>query len=935
MMFESEYRYRPPFYLRRWVHVTVLLLFAMGVGGVIFVSVKLAPYQARAQDFDFADINKLEKASLIYDRNGKELGQIYIVKRDPVPIEKIPHHVIDAVVAAEDARFFKHDGVDRIGMIRAALRNFRARSFKQGASTITQQLARNAFNMKEKTYERKLIEAFLAMRIEGKFSKSEIMGMYLNRIYFGSGFWGVNAASKGYFGKEVSEISISDAAVLAGLIKGPNRFSPLNDPDASTRERNYVLSRMAEENMITEKELKELTQKPLFLAKPADEAKRAFDYPDQQVQLQVKELLKAKGENPATGGFHIYTTIDSELQQKAHQTLLAQLNEIEKKPDFKGQTFQQYLDLLKDWKQTQSKKEESAEEEEEKLPDPAYLQGALMVLENHTGAILAMVGGRDFDHSQYDRTTMTRRKAGTVFTPFVYAAGLKQGKLPGEKVEDSPISNRQVQIGGLDGILGEWGVEALENEQEGFMPARMALVKGKNAATVRYGMEVGVNQVVQLARDAGLSFEGELQKFNSTLLGNSEAVLSEMALAYTTFPNLGKRPTKPFLIQSIRDNEGKLIFRAEAKGPEVQVLNSYVAFQIHNALSDVLRIGTGKKAREKYHLGDFPAAGKTGTASDFKDLWFAGYTDKVTCVVWAGFDRASTIYPAAFSSDTVLPVWAEIMNATQKDFPAQPIAAPSKAQSFEVCTISGDRATEHCYHKEHGKDGKDKEVRDSYIEFFDPKKPFPHTCAVHGPGGVVNAAMRRPIKGVVVRPTPIGKSQVPSYIPKTQAVILHEPTVIGEDPYHSIPLRIRLKKVEPKPESPTPTPPAPGQVPAVQPPSEAAAAPFPQQEPQVGSPGVTGEPGQMPAVAPAQETAGIFVKPPGNGAAPVDVAATPNVLRALPMENAPGAGWQKAVPRPESERSPPARTEDGLPSILEEQPRYRMRPPKAQRIPFD
>lgn len=926
MMFDSEYRYRPPFYLRRWVHVVVLTLFAMGLGAVIFVSIQLAPYQARALEFDFAEINKLEKASIIYDRKGKEVGRIFVLNRDPVTIEKIPHHVIDAVVAAEDSRFFKHDGVDRIGMIRAAIRNLKARTTKQGASTITQQLARNSFGMKERTYKRKLIEAFLAMRIEKYFSKSEIMGMYLNRIYFGSGFYGVNAASKGYFGKEVSEISVSEAAVLAGLIKSPNKFSPLNNPELATQERNYVFARMAAENMITEKEAKELSEQPLVVAEPTHDQKLAFDYPYQQVR---KELLKAQGEDAATGGFHIYTTIDTDLQQAAYQSLLAQLDRIETGPEFEGQTYAEYLEILKAWKQRdRTAEEEAAEEagEEENLPEPRYLQGAVTVLENRTGAILAMVGGRDFTHSQFDRTTMTRRKAGTVFTPFVYAAGLRLGKLPGEKVEDSPLDNRYVQIGGMGGILGEWGVEGVY-EREGFLPARMALVKGKNAATVRYGMEVGVDQVVQLAKDAGLTFEGELQKYNSTFLGHCEALISEMALAYTIFPNLGKRPAKPYLIQSIRDHEGKLVFREDVKGPEIEVLNPYAAYQMHNALTDVLRIGTGKKAYENFHLGDYPAAGKTGTASEFKDLWFAGYTDKVTCVVWAGFDRSSMIYPAAFSSDTVLPVWTEVMNFSQKEYPAQAIPAPSDAQSFEICTISGDRATEHCYHCEHGHEGEEKHVRDSYVEYFDPGTRYARTCAVHRPGGIVNRALLRPIKDVVVvRASPVG-SHV-GYGSKAQPILLREPTVIGEDPYHSIPLLMRLKKPEPKPAKPE-------EEPAAEPPpppgDEADSMPAGEGEETAALDALTAPP------VPLQEAEGIFVRAPGNESPPED-SSPPNVLRAVPLEpvpSVPSAGTRRAVSRIHEERGPPARTEDGLPSILEEQPRFRLKPPKAQRIPFD
>ncbi|MEO0444517.1 MAG: transglycosylase domain-containing protein [Verrucomicrobiota bacterium] len=903
-MFESEYRYKPPFYLRRWVHVVVLLFLVTGIAGSIFVYVKLKPYKEKAEEFSFADINKLEKASIIYDREGVELGRIFVLNRDPVPIEKIPHHLIDAVVATEDSRFFDHDGVDRWGMIRAAIRNIKARSFKQGASTITQQLARNAYGMRARSYERKLIEAFLAMRIERNFSKSQIMGMYLNRIYFGSGYYGVNAASKGYFGKEVSEVYIGEAATLAGLIKSPNKLSPLNNPDWSKRERNYVFRRMGAENMLTPKEVKELSATALSVNPAKNEKKKAFEYAYQQVRMKVVEQL---GDQASTGGFHIFTTIDARLQQAAYNSLTAHLDRIETHPDYDGQTYADYELVLKEWKRRMAEEEEEPAMGEKDRPVPDYIQGALIALDNRTGGIRAMVGGREFLHSQFDRTIQARRKPGTAFTPFVYAAGMASGKLPGEKVDDSPMDNRYVQIGGIGGILGEWGVEG-PYRREGFLPARMALVKGKNAATVRFGLNFGLEKIVDFAKRAGITFEGDLQNYNSTMLGQSEASIQEMALAYTIFPNLGNRPESPYLIQSIRDDRAKTIFRVESKGPVIEVMDAYPAYQMHNALSDVLRIGTGKESWERYGLEDLPVAGKTGTTSEFRDTWFIGYSNHITCAVWAGYDRAKTIYPAAFSNETVLPLWADFMKDANKVVPAETIQAPASGQSVEVCLISGDLATEHCYHVEEGEGGEERQVRDTYMEVFAPRINYARRCAVHRPGGTLNYALLRPIGIGEISPIDI------SAISRVKPVLLRGPIVIGEDPYNSIPLYKRLRVTKKK----------------------KVEEPVVEEESEDGSlmPATGDDEGESEMREEGTEEAPATpVGPPGPFAdAGTEGGIAPRVVQA-------GGDYSSVLqpgirPSP-SEPGPPAPTEDGLPSIFEEGSRYRVTQPEAARIQFE
>jgi len=890
--YETTYRYKPPLFLRAWFQILVVLVLSGVVAGSIAVYLHVQPFHVKAQEFDLSLINKLEKASIIYDRSGQELGRIFVLNRDPVPLEKVPRHMIEAVVATEDSRFFDHDGVDRMGILRATLRNFKDRSNTQGASTITQQLARNSFGIFEKSYRRKLIEAFLAMRIEENFSKSEIMEMYLNRIYFGSGFYGVNAASKGYFGKEVSEIGVDEAAILAGLIRSPHNLSPFNNPKASQNARNHVLNRMVDEGMITADMAKSLIAQPVKTKERGGDRKRAFEYAYERIRQRV--VAEIGYQSASEGGFHIYTTIDSALQEAAYTALVRQLAEVEKHPTFEGQTYADYEKILEQWKQQKISEAEEAEGER-KPPTPQYLQGSVLAIDNRTGAVRAWIGGRDYAHSAFDRTVQARRKPGTAFTPFVYAAGYAQrpvAQYPGAKVEDSPMDNRFVQIGATGGILGEWGVENASNEPEGLIPARRALAYGKNAATVRFGIETGLPKVVDLAKRAGITFEGELQNFNSTFLGNSEAAVSEMALAYSTFPNLGRRPKEVFIISAIRDEDMRVRFKHDSKEPEVQVCDPYTAYQIHASLEESLRHGTGSVAYQSHGLADYPTAGKTGTAYDFRDQWFVGYTDQLTCAVWAGFDLAKPVYVGAFSNRTVLPAWVEVMNKANGIFPASRIQPPADAVATELCRISGDPATEHC-HRSETVDGETRQIQDTVVEYLPPGFILKRQCQVHGPGGHIDRTRLVPnTEPFLADSLPTNRARpLGGYTRPLKPISLQAPTVIGLDPYDSLRPRLKARILGAAPVSGT----DPGSDSA---PDAGAAAPI----------------RAVPIVRPSASVA------PADSSAPVENNGF--------LENAP----PPTIRGP----SPLAPTEDGLPSVLESvRGTSAPPPPRAVPIQFD
>ncbi len=639
-----------------------------------------------ADAFDISQLEKMEAASVIYDRENVELGKIFIQNRHPVPLDKMSPFMPKAVIAAEDNKFYSHGGVDYMGIFRAAITNYRRGKVAQGASTVTQQLARNSFDSPElhaKTYKRKLLEMFLAERIEKNFSKDKIMELYLNRVYFGSGFYGVEAASRGYFGKSNKDLDPSQCAMLAGLLKNPNGLSPWNSKEGATKTRDFVLGRMNDQGFITSAELKSYLETPLYVMKRTNPFKvsYAIDYIRQQV-------IAALGYDRAmNGGFHVRTTLDLKIQRSAEAGMRDVLSKVEARPGYDHVTFESYRAMAKPIEDQVNRGNMSI-----RMPEPKYLQGAVMALENSTGAVLAMVGGRDFKHSEYNRATQARRPAGTAFAPFVFAAAYEKGIFPGEVVEDACLDNRYVMIGGDTGILGEWGVERADNEYEGPMPTRDALSKGKNAATVRLGMQVGLDEVKKVALTSGIS--SPIRNYANSFLGSSEATLEELTLAYTVFPNGGIRPKQPYIIEKITDAEGNGVYGATPE--RVKALSPEAAYQVTMGLQDAIRKGTGASAFTECGLKDMPVGGKTGTAYNFTDTYFFGFNSAVTCGVWVGFDKPTKIFRGAFGKDLALPIWAKVMNTSAEVLPALKFPKPDTLKAVDICRTSGYLATPQC-----------------------------------------------------------------------------------------------------------------------------------------------------------------------------------------------------------------------------------------------
>lgn len=758
-----------------FLFVLFLVVAAIGAAGAFFY---LKPRYDLAQSFDLSELEEVEVASRIFDRNGKELGRIFVQNRRPVSLENVSEHFVNALLAAEDSRFYEHDGVDYIGIIRALYYSMRSKGINQGASTITQQLARQTFELKDRTLSRKFTEIFLARRIEKRMgSKQRILELYVNRIYFGGGYYGIAAASEGYFGKEPDRLSVVEAATLAATIPNPYHRSPRSFPESSQKWRNHILSRMAEEGYI-DTDTRDRLQKVQLqtIAKGNITGKSAFVY--EKVRQEVIELLGY--ETVSKGGFNIHTTIDSGIQETAEAALREQLTKIEQDPGFKQST-------LEDYKQKKAEFQKSAHPDQT-FPAPKYLQGALLMIDNKTGATIARVSGRDFNDSMFDRVSQGRRPTGTAFKPFVYAAAFEGTFFPGTLVDDTPMDTRQVMIGGTTGILGEWGPENSGNVYENVITARRALAKSKNAATVRLGQKVGIEAVVKLAEEAGMSFEGDLQKFNATFLGRNPSSPEDLCLAYTIFPNNGRRAEKTHIISNIKDGTGNVIYTPSLPMHDGQAVDRYTAYQINSILSDSFDYGTASKAREKYGLGDYPVAGKTGTEYDFTDNWFVGYTSEVTCVVWAGFDQSGTIYPGAFSSDTVLPVWTMVMNEAAKKFKPKAFVPPPDSEQVEICLKSGELASDDCYEMAEKGDGITSQVRCTYQEYLRPGGTnLELICHIHGKGGSnLRNLTKEARKGPLVAQYVVQESASP--------VLPVAPTIVGSnDPYNSLAPVIRAR----------------------------------------------------------------------------------------------------------------------------------------------
>jgi penicillin-binding protein 1A len=606
------------------------------------------PTAAQVQDF------APRQASVVLDARGGQLGSFYRERRTLVSIRTLPRYVPLAFVAIEDARFFHHEGVDPVRVLGAIRDNVIGGFGSTGGSTITMQLARNMFPQQlppnEKSVRRKLAEVRLALEMERTFSKERILELYINHIYLGAGAYGVEAAARTYFNKPASQLSISEAATIAGLPQAPSAYNPREHPDRAQRRRDRVLEKMAEAGVITADQAERAKAEPLVLPPP----KGAFRAP-YFVEAVRRELEARFGELLYTGGLKIYTGIDPVLQQTAEQALEQQLRNVEhgEYGGYSHPTYEKFTQRLKPG---------------EAVRFTPYLQGVVVVLDPGTGVVRALVGGRDFTQSQFNRATQALRQPGSSFKPFVYAAALEHGRSPQYEVADEPVS---IPTG--DGTY--WNPKNYDGHYSGYIPMRTGLKFSKNMVAIRLGREVGIEAVRSTAARAGI--DTRIPGYPSVYIGSAAVYPIDLIAAYATFGNGGYRVPPQFVVK-VLDHQGRLLWQPP-QYPEPTV-DPAVAWLMTDMMRDVVDHGTGYPARDPSVGGlnyDIPAAGKTGTTNDNTDLWFVGFTPDLVAGVWIGLDNPQTIVSGATGGTIAVPVWAKVMRRFYLGRPApQPWKKP-------------------------------------------------------------------------------------------------------------------------------------------------------------------------------------------------------------------------------------------------------------------
>jgi penicillin-binding protein 1A len=601
--------------------------------------------------------------TLVYDIKGRVLHEFYKENRSPVPLRTIPRNLVNATIATEDRSFYQHWGVDLWGVARAALTDLAHLKRTQGGSTITQQLARNLFLTHERTFTRKIKEVALAVEIERKYSKDEILEMYFNQIYFGEGAYGVEAAAKTFFDKSVGQLTLPECALLAGLPASPSLYSPRKRPQAALARRDKVLRNMRDTGAITASEFENASQAPLGVSPLRSRNDRA-PYFTEMVRLYLDETY---GSNQVyEGGLRVWTTLDMDLQALAERAAERQLTKLE--TDLKLKTTRANFVAAA-----------GAERAGQRTP---YLQAALVALDPRNGQIRALVGGRDWNHSNFNRAVQARRQPGSAFKPFIYTAAIDNGFHPTDIIVDEPIS-----FPGGDGK--PYAPENYDRTYRGPVTLRYALQQSVNVPAVKLLRKVGTSLVASYARRLGI--RSPIVQDLSLALGTSEVSLLELTSAYGVFANHGIR-NEPVYILKAEDRNGSVLEKHTARPADV--LNETTVSVMVSMMQSVMDHGTGYSARAMGFLN--PAAGKTGTMDDYMDAWFVGFTPSLACGAWIGFDEKKTIGPGMTGARAALPIWTEFMIGATRGRPVEEFPQPVGTVTREICAESGMLATENC-----------------------------------------------------------------------------------------------------------------------------------------------------------------------------------------------------------------------------------------------
>jgi penicillin-binding protein 1A len=629
---------------------TIIVYLALFLATVLIgSSVGLIIYSA----WDLPEVQSLEsyKPSIttrVYSDSNQLLAEFFVENRTPVILSDVPEALIKALVATEDTRFYSHRGLDYRGIARALYRNVRSGKVLEGGSTLTQQLAKVLFLTPERSYLRKIKEMALALKIEQRYTKQEILALYLNQIYFGGGAYGVEAAAQTYFGKQVKDLALAECALLAGIPRSPKYYSPFKSRESAFSRRAHVLNRLVATGTITEAQAREASRMPLP-TQPTVQQKGPAPAPYFVEYIRQKVEERFGSSILYSGGLNIYTSINSTLQGHAEQALITGLNKLEPKLGRKNKHLQP-------------------------------LQGAIIALDPATSHIRAMVGGRDFSKSQFNRAWQALRQPGSAFKPIVYAAAIERGFSATDMLSDTPMN---VKVDAKK----TWTPENFTRTYQGDVTLRKALAQSLNVPTVRLMSKIGIEETIRYAHNLGI--KSPLKAVLPLALGSSDVTLLELTSAYSVFANGGIR-LEPVAILLITDSSGRVLYSNDLM--PVQAMKPETAYIITNLLKGVIERGTGWKARE---LGR-PVAGKTGTTNDYRDAWFIGYTPSLVAGVWVGFDDQRSLGPKATGSRAALPIWLDFMKQTHQNQDPVDFSIPNGIFFRNVDPRTGLLSTENC-----------------------------------------------------------------------------------------------------------------------------------------------------------------------------------------------------------------------------------------------
>jgi 1A family penicillin-binding protein len=632
------------------------------IGGLTIGLAALATYPISASVATLADgiqLTPAAQATIVFDLHDRPVFTFFREDRTDVPLDRVSPQMVAAVLAIEDRRFYSHHGVDFVRVIGAAWADLRARRFVEGGSSITQQLVRLDALSRQRTISRKVREMLLATAIERRFGKSAILEAYLNRVYFGDGYYGVESAARGYFGKPAENLTAVEAATLAGLIKSPSAYAPREEPDRALARRNRVLRAMRDTGAVTPEDARNLANTPLTVQlRDHDELTGEDDTSGDNAfcGLYFKEeirrlLLKRFGAKQLyQGGLQVHTTLDPDLQRAAEDAVNDRINALAATTAFQKHDHQ------------------------------GTLEAGLIAIDPMNGHVLAMVGGRDFHESRFNRATQARRQPGSAFKPLLFAAALERGYSPGTVVDN--LTNQIPATGGA------W-LPGDGHNQDADYTLRRALTVSSNRAAAQLMQTVGVYSTIDYAKRLGIT--STLPAVPSLALGTGELTLLELTSAYSAFANQGMR-ADPVFVRRVEDRSGTVLW--ETRVTTTRAVSPETAFLMSSMLTDVIQRGTASKARA---LGfTLPAAGKTGTTDNFQDAWFIGYTPHLVAGVWFGFDAPSRIMNEGFAASVAVPDWTMFMKrATANDKPDK-FQPPPGVKRVTLCRLSGQLATDAC-----------------------------------------------------------------------------------------------------------------------------------------------------------------------------------------------------------------------------------------------